>query len=42
MTKPNFELSIDTRLIYQALIQKAEGETATYDEIGNAVSRKIA
>jgi len=40
-TKPKFEISIDTRLIYQRLIQTPEGGTVTYAELGEAVSRKV-
>lgn len=39
--KPKFELAIDTRLIYQRLIQTPEGETVTYAQLGEAVSREV-
>jgi hypothetical protein len=39
--KPKFELAIDTRLIYQCLTTAKEGDTITYQQLGEAVSRKV-
>lgn len=42
MTKPNFEIAIDTRLIYQRLVQVKEGQQITYTELSSTVSRSVA
>jgi hypothetical protein len=40
--KPKFELAIDTRLLYQRLVQVQEGETVSYEQLGESVSRKLS
>lgn len=39
--RPTFELSIDTKLLYERLIAAAPGETVTYAQLGKEVSRTL-
>lgn len=41
MTKPNFEIAVDTRLLYQALTKLRPGEQITYAQLGEVVGYKI-
>ncbi|MGL4489182.1 MAG: hypothetical protein ACRCU5_07050 [Rhizobiaceae bacterium] len=39
--KPKFEISADTRLLYQRLAQVEPGQTISYEELSAAISRKV-
>lgn len=40
-TKPAFEMSIDTRVIYDRLKSAAIGQTVTFDELSKELGRKV-
>lgn len=39
--RPSFQMSADARLIYQRLLKATVGETVTYTELSEIVSRKV-
>lgn len=39
--RPSFQMSIDSRTVYERLIQTAIGETVTYDELTALIGRDI-
>lgn len=41
MARPNFEISADTRLLYQRLIEAGIGNTVTYADLSAAISRPV-
>ena len=41
MTKPNFEISVETRLLYQALVKIKPGEDIAYTTLTEAVGYKV-
>ena len=40
-TRPRFEMSLDTRCIYDRLKQAGVGETVTYKELGTILGREV-
>lgn len=40
-TKPSFEMSIDTRIIYNRLNEAAVGEVVSFKALGDALGRKV-
>jgi hypothetical protein len=40
-TRPSFEVHIDTRLLYQRLVASQIGETVTYADLSETISREV-